>query len=472
LVDGSDAGIHLLADGETLRTLLVAVARQVRALDEGVDVVVDQLHLDAAVLDTGDLAGDDRALAQFARGRRFADGVTTELLDAERDALLLDVHVENLRLHHVAAVVLLDRLLARTVPVQVGEVDHAVDIAVETYEQAELGLVLDLALDHGADRMVALEGFPRVLERLLEAERDAALDRVDLEHDHLDLLRGRQDLARMHVLLGPAHLGDVDEALDPRLELHEGAVVGDVGDGALDLLADRVLAADAFPRIALELLHAGRDAVGLLVDADDLHLDGLADRQDLGRVVDAPPRHVGDMQQAVDAAEVDERAVVGDVLDHALDDLALLEVMDDLRALLGPAFLEHGATRQDDVATAAIHLEDLEGLRVVHQRGDVADRPDVDLAARQEGHGAVEINGEAALDLVEDDAFAALTLVELLFELDPALLAARLLAGKHRFAERVLDAVDVDLDLVASLQLLGARSELLQRDAALDLEAD
>src|SRR5690606_14230910 len=192
LVEGSDAGIHLLADGETLRTLLVAVARQVRALDEGVDVVVDQLHLDAAVLDTGDLAGDDRALAQFARGRRFADGVTTELLDAERDALLLDVHVENLRLHHVAAVVLLDRLLARTVPVQVGEVDHAVDIAVETYEQAELGLVLDLALDHGADRMVALEGFPRVLERLLEAERDAALDRVDLEHDHLDLLRGRQ----------------------------------------------------------------------------------------------------------------------------------------------------------------------------------------------------------------------------------------------------------------------------------------
>jgi hypothetical protein len=56
-----------------------------------------------------------------------------------------------------------------------------------------------------------------------------------------------------------------------------------------------------------------------------------------------------------------------------------------------------------DVAAALVHLEDFERLRRVHQRGDVADRADIDLAARQEGHGAVQIDGEAALDLVEDD---------------------------------------------------------------------
>src|SRR5690606_2346213 len=145
-------------------------------------------------------------------------------------------------------------------------------------------------------------------------------------------------------------------------------------------------------------------------DADDLHLDRLADRQDLGRMVDAAPRHVGDMQQAVDAAEIDERTVVGDVLDHAVDNLTLFEVLDDLGTLLGAAFLEDGAARHDDVAATAIHLEDLEGLRVVHERGDVADRTDVDLRTRQEGDGAVQIDGEAALDLVEDDAFDALPL--------------------------------------------------------------
>lgn len=225
---------------------------------------------------------------------------------------------------------------------------------------------------------------------------------------------------------------------------------------------------------SLELLHAERDAVRFLVDADDLHLDRLADVEDLGRMVDAAPCHVGDMQQAVDAAEVDERTVVGDVLDHAFDNLTLFEVLHDFRTLFGAAFLKNGAARHDDVAAAAIHLQDLEGLRVVHQRGDVADRADIDLAARQEGHGAVEIDGKAALDLVEDHAFDALALVELLFELDPALFAAGFVARQHGFAQRVLDALDIYLDRVADLELtvLGLGAEFFQRHAAFDLEAD
>ena len=66
--------------------------------------------------------------------------------------------------------------------------------------------------------------------------------------------------------------------------------------------------------------------------------------------------------------------------------------------------------------------------------------------------GAFEVDGEAALDLVEDDAFDALAGVELGFELDPALFAASLLARQNSFAERVLDAVDIDLDVVADLE--------------------
>ena len=203
---------------------------------------------------------------------------------------------------------------------------------------------------------------------------------------------------------GPRHFGDVDEAFDAGLELDEGAVVGDVGDAALEAGAHRELGLDALPRIGLKLLHAERDAVGLVVDLDDLDLHLLADIEHLGGVIDAPPGDVGDMQQAVDAAEIDEGAVIGDVLDHAVDDLALFEVLHQLLALLGAGLFEHGAARHDDVAAAAVHLEDLELLIDIHQRADVADRPDVDLGPRQERHRAVEIDGEAALDLVEDDA--------------------------------------------------------------------
>src|SRR5436853_341376 len=183
---------------------------------------------------------------------------------------------------------------------------------------------------------------------------------------------------------------------------------------------------------------------------------------------------VGDMPQAVDAAEVDERTVVGDVLDDAVDHLALFEVLHQLLALLGAGLFENRAARHHDVAAAAIHLEDLERLGVVHQRCDVADRTEVDLRARQEGNGAVEVDGEAAFDLVEDDAVDLLVVLEGLLQLAPALFAARLVARQHGFAEGVFDAVEEHLDFVTDLEIAFAAGpgEFAQRHAAFGLQAD
>ena len=56
-------------------------------------------------------------------------------------------------------------------------------------------------------------------------------------------------------------------------------------------------------------------------------------------MIHAAPGNVGDMQQAVDAAEINERTVIGDVLDHAVDNLTFFEVLDQLLTLLGAAAL-------------------------------------------------------------------------------------------------------------------------------------
>ena len=174
----------------------------------------------------------------------------------------------------------------------------------------------------------------------------------------------------------------MDQAFDAGLQLDEGAVVGDVGDAAGETGSDRELGLDALPRIGLQLLHAERDAVGLVIDLDDLDLDLLADIEDFGRMVDAPPSDIGDVQEPVDAAKVDEGAVIGDVLHDPVDDLAFFEVLHQFLALFGAGFFEHGAARDHDVAAAAVHFQDLERLVHVHQRGHVADRPDIDLADR------------------------------------------------------------------------------------------
>ena len=180
------------------------------------------------------------------------------------------------------------------------------------------------------------------------------------------------------------------------------------------------------------------------------------------------------MQQAVHAAQIHEGAVIGDVLDHALDHLLFLQGSDQRRTLLGAALFQNGAARHHDVAAAAIHFQDLEQLGLVHQRADIAGGTHIDLAAGQEGHGAVEIDGEAALDAAEDHAGDAGLVVEGLFQLDPAFLAARLVARQHGFTQRIFDALQIDLDLVAHLHIGGdaGHGEFLQRHPAFGLEAD
>jgi hypothetical protein len=58
---------------------------------------------------------------------------------------------------------------------------------------------------------------------------------------------------------------------------------------------------------------------------------------------DALPRHVRDVQQAVDATQVNERTVVGEVLDRATYDRAFLQVVHQCAALCGE-FLLHNRT--------------------------------------------------------------------------------------------------------------------------------
>src|SRR5690349_7085555 len=77
LVELDHAGIDLLADGEAFGALVVAVTRELRALDEGREVGTGDLHLDTAFLHFEHFAGHDRALLDIAR---LGEGVAFELL--------------------------------------------------------------------------------------------------------------------------------------------------------------------------------------------------------------------------------------------------------------------------------------------------------------------------------------------------------------------------------------------------------
>jgi len=175
------------------------------------------------------------------------------------------------------------------------------------------------------------------------------------------------------------------------------------------------------------------------------------------------------------SAKVHERTVVGDVLDHAFADFALLQLADQLRALFGAGFFQDGATRDDDVAARTVHLEDGEGLFLAHERADVAHRADVDLRARQEGRGAAQVDGEAALNAAHDRTHDGFVLFVDAFQTGPGFFATGLVAADHRFAHGVFDALEEDLDGVAHLQgrlAVFADAEFLHRHATFGLQTD
>src|SRR3546814_10328810 len=111
-----------------------------------------------------------------------------------------------------------------------------------------------------------------------------------------------------------------------------------------------------------------------------------------------------------------------------------MQGLDKAAALLGAGFFQDGPARNHDVATAAIHFEDLERLGDVHERCYVEHRTNIDLAAGKESDGAVQIDSEAALDAAEDHAFYACALGKFGFKLVPCGFAASAVARQHGFA--------------------------------------
>src|SRR5258706_10385385 len=109
------------------------------------------------------------------------------------------------------------------------------------------------------------------------------------------------------------------------------------------------------------------------------------------------------MEKSVHAAEVPERAVVGDILDDPFDDLLFLQASHKRGPFFRATLLEHGTAGYNDVAAAPVHFQDLERLGLIHQRSDVAHRPHVDLATGQERNRTIQIDGETALHAPEDD---------------------------------------------------------------------
>src|SRR5690606_3900575 len=293
-------------------------------------------------------------------GNVVVEGVAFQLLDTQGDTLFLGVDGQDHGFDFVALLVVADGFFAGLAPGQIGQVNQAVDAAGQTHEHAEVGDRLDGATDLVTTLEVDGELFPRIRAALLHAQGDATTVFVDFQDHDFDLFAQGHDLARIDVLVGPIHFGYVHQTFDAVFHFNERTVVGQVGDLAEQTGTLRVATCQTDPGIFAQLLDAQGDTALFLVELEHLGFVVLTDLQAFGSITDTTPCHVGDVQQSVDVAEVDERTVVGDVLDHALDDGTFVQGLEQLFALFAHAGLEHGAARKHHVVALAVELDDLE----------------------------------------------------------------------------------------------------------------
>src|SRR5579875_449415 len=292
----------------------------------------------------------------------------------------------------------------------------------------------------------------RALVGLLQRQADPAPVQVDVDDLDEDLV------ADLHHLLGDLHvpvgqLGDVHQALDALLDPDERAERHQLGHPARHHLADLVGARELLPRVLLGGLQRQRDPLPLHVHVQHLDRDLLAHLDDLARVVDVLPGQLGDVHQAVHAAEVDERAEVDDRGHRAPADLALLQGVQEGVPDLGLGLLQPGPAGQHHVVAVLVQLDDLGFQFPAHVRLQVADAAHLHQRGRQEA-AQPDVQDQAALDDLDhragDHAVGFLDLLDRA----PGALVLRPLLRQDQAALLVLLLQDKGLDVIADVDHL------------------
>ena len=93
----------------------------------------------------------------------------------------------------------------------------------------------------------------------------------------------------------------------------------------------------------------------------------------------ATPAHVGDVEQTINAVEINERTEVGDILDRALADVAWNHVGQQFLAAFATLGFDEFAAGENDVLALLIDFDDLEIVGVADELREILRGDDVNL---------------------------------------------------------------------------------------------
>ena len=171
---------------------------------------------------------------------------------------------------------------------------------------------------------------------------------------------------------------------------------------------------------------------------------------------DAAPTHVGNVQEAVNSPEVDERAKVRDVLHNPGPGLVHFDLGHELALHDIALFLDKPSATDHDISPFTVDLDDLGFDIPANELADVADTPDTYLGGRQE-HRDADIHEKAALDLAEHLTGDVIPFLILADDLLPAANAISLPLREDDHAGLVFHGFEKHLDRVTFVELISLK---------------
>ena len=113
----------------------------------------------------------------------------------------------------------------------------------------------------------------------------------------------------------------MDQAIHARGDLDESAELGQPDDLATDAIALLQVRQSRGPGVWRQLLQAQRDLAAFAVELENLHLQLLANSEQVGGFFHPLPTHFGHMQQTIDTREqLDESAELSQAAHPAFHD--------------------------------------------------------------------------------------------------------------------------------------------------------
>ena len=349
-------------------------------------------------------------------------------------------------------------------PRDVAHVQQPIDPFLNLHECTVVRQVAHNASHDRSDRVALGDLRPRVGQRLFDAQGDLLRIGIHAEHHHVHVPVKIDDLARMAHTACPTHLADVHHAFYAFLEFDEGAVVGHADDPPAHNVSDEIPVGRRLPRVVGLLFQAEAYAFSLRVEVEDHDVDLLADRHRLRGMLDAPPRHVRDVQQTVDAADVDKGSEIGDILDFAREDLAHFDGRQQMTLLVSPLFFEHPPAADHHVAAPLAELDDLDLHGLADVPVEITRGAPRQLARRHERvHADVDL--QAPFDAPHDAALDCAVFFIHLLNVGPVLDAICFGFRENRHPVLVFGLFNKHIELIAHLDCRRVRKLCNAHDA-------